>query len=475
MRACVLTGILLIMVFPGYSQGYKLDFKIEGLQDTTFLLGNFFGESTYVTDTAYANGNGEFTFEGNRMLPEGMYFLVLDKTRLFDFVIGRDQQFKMETSHPDYILNLKITGDEDNKLFLEDMLFNAARNEEAKPFVEVVRDSTASNSERDKARTQLEKVSAKVDAHVDQVINDHQGSVLAKIMKANRKLTVPEPPVLESGRPDSTWQYEYYKTHYWDDFDLADPTLLRLSQPVYRKKVEEYLDRLVVPNADSITKAIDMMVDKAKKDQEAYKYLVWTVTIKYQNPEIMGLDKVFVHLYDQYFASGEMDFWANAQLKKNLQERADQLRTSLVGMTAPNLIMQNANLQPRALHDMKNKYTIIYFYDPDCGHCKKETPKLKKFYEESGYDIGVYTVSADTSLAKMKDYIRDMDIANWVNVNGPRTYTVSYQKQYDALTTPTIYVLDRRKKIIAKKLPADRLEEFLTQYERVEARKNDQN
>ena len=170
-----------------------------------------------------------------------------------------------------------------------------------------------------------------------------------------------------------------------------------------------------------------------------------------------------------------MDFWANDQLKKNLKERADQLRLSLIGMTAPNLIMQNTELQPRELHDMKNKYTVIYFYDPDCGHCKKETPQLKKFHEESKYDVGVYAVSADTSLVKMKDYIRDMGIADWTNVNGPRTYTVSYQKQYDAMTTPTIYVLDERKKIIGKKIPAERLEEFLGQYERIEANRKNQN
>ena len=189
----------------------------------------------------------------------------------------------------------------------------------------------------------------------------------------------------------------------------------------------------------------------------------------------MGLDRVFVHLYDTYFASGEMDYWANNQLKNNLKERADQLRLSLVGNTAPNLVMQNESLQRRALHEMKNKYTVIYFYDPDCGHCKKETPKLKEFYTNTKYDIGIFTVSADTSMTKMRNYISDMGMQKWTNVNGPRTYTVSYQKQYDALTTPTIYVLNNEKKIIAKKIPAARLEEFLDQYERVEARKTTQN
>ncbi|MEM1408973.1 MAG: thioredoxin-like domain-containing protein, partial [Bacteroidota bacterium] len=331
----------------------------------------------------------------------------------------------------------------------------------------------ASEEAKREARSELDKISAKVDKHISEVLNSHPESVLATIMKANRRLEIPDPPTTKNSKEGSEWQYRFYREHYWDSFDLGDPTLLRLSQPIYRKKVEEYLDRLVVPDPDSINTTISKMVETAKRDLDTYKYLVWTTTIKYQNPEIMGLDKVFVYLYDTYFASGEMDYWANDQLKKNLKERADQLRSSLIGMPAPNLIMQDQHLQKKELYSLTNDYTVIYFYDPDCGHCKKETPKLKEFHEATKYDVGVFSVSADTSIVKMNDYIATMNISEWTNVNGPRTYTVNYQKVYDAMTTPTIYVLNKDKEIIAKKIPAARLEEFIGQYERVaEARKN---
>src|SRR5690606_16435464 len=106
---------------------------------------------------------------------------------------------------------------------------------------------------------------------------------------------------------------------------------------------------------------------------------VWVCMLKYQQPEIMGLDGLYVKLYDTYFATGEMDFWANASLKKNLKEHADRLRNSLVGMQAPNLIMQDSDFKLRSMYDIPNKYTILYIFDPDCGACKKETPKLVAF------------------------------------------------------------------------------------------------
>lgn len=141
------------------------------------------------------------------------------------------------------------------------------------------------------------------------------------------------------------------------------------------------------------------------------------------------------------------------------------MRHSLVGMKAPNLIMQDANFKAKNMYDIKNKYTVLYIFDPDCGHCKEETPKLVKFYNSRKYDVQVYAVSADTSMQKMRDYIKEMKMP-WITVNGPRTYVGPYGDLYDAIVTPSLYIIDENKKIIAKKVPVDKLNEFFTQYER---------
>ncbi|MBL6448638.1 redoxin domain-containing protein [Fulvivirga sp. 29W222] len=476
MKKILLYTLLLLTCSYAHAQkGYKLNFKIEGLADTTVYLGNFFGESTYVKDTAHINKIGEFAFSGSKPLESGVYFVVLNKTRLFDILISNDQQFSLHTKHPEYVTHMKVTGDIENEVFFANLLYNSARNEEAQPYVKVMRDSTSTEASKSVARSELEKLNKKVMGHQDELMNKYPESLLTKILNANKRIEIPEAPILDNGKVDSTFSYRYYKKHYWDNFNLADPAMIRLSEPLYRKKVEDYLDKLLIQHPDTITNAIQHLADLAKTNQDTYKYLVWTVTIKYQNPEIMGLDEVFVNIYYRYFATGEMDYWANDQLKKNLKERAEQLRLSLIGMKAPNLIMLDENLKSRSLYDQKNKYTVIYFYDPDCGHCKKETPKLKKFSEGTSFDVNVFAVSADTSMLKMKNYIKDMHLESWVTVNGPRTYTEHYQKLYDALTTPTIYVLDEKKKIIAKKVPAEKLEDFLTRYEKMEALRKEKN
>jgi thiol-disulfide isomerase/thioredoxin len=467
MRIGLLSFIFLFSASCFAQNGYKIRFKVDGLKDTTAYLGYYYGESTFVKDTAKVNHAGEFVFDGKQALPQGVYFLVLNKTRIFEMVVGQTQTFSLETNTSDYVKHMKVTGDIDNKLFFENMVFNMERHKEAEPWIKIIQDSTLTEDKKKDARENFIKINEKVLAYQEDIIKQHPATLPARIFKANKAIKIPDPPKKADGSIDSTFQLRWYREHFFDNFDLADDALIRMPRPIYQEKINEYLDKLYAPQADTLKKALNRVISRAKKNQETYKYAVWVSVLKFQNPEIMGLDEVFVHLNDAYFASGEMNFWANDKMRKNLSDHADRLRKSLIGQKGANLIMQDIDLKPRALYDIKNKYTVLYIFDPDCGSCKKETPKLVDFYNKKKFDVEVYAVSADTSMVKMRDYIKEMKM-KWITVNGPRTYVGPYQDLYDANTTPTLYILDNRKKIIGKKIPAEKLEDFLTQYEKIE-------
>jgi thiol-disulfide isomerase/thioredoxin len=457
----------LISAYSYGQQGYSIRFKVQGWKDTTAYLGHYYGESHYIKDTAKVNSTGDFVFDGKKPLGQGVYFLVLDKTKIFELLVGSNQKFSMETKTDDYVRNMKVTGDTDNKLFFENMLFNMERHKEAEPFLKVLKDSTLAEDKKKDAREAFTKVNEKVNAYQAGIISKYPNTLTATIFKANQAVKIPDAPKKADGTIDSTFQLRWYREHFFDNFDLANDALLRMPRPIYSEKINEYLDKLYAPQADTITLAIHKIAAKAKRNQETYKYAVWVALLKYQQPEIMGLDEVYVNLYDKYFASGDMDFWVNDKLKKNLKEHADRLRKSLIGNTGPNLAMQDSHFQRKDLYNIKNRYTILYIFDPDCGHCREETPKLVDFYNKNKekLDLEVYAVSADTSMAKMRDYIKEMKL-KWITVNGPRTYVGPYQDHYDAATTPALFVLDNRKKIIAKKVPAEKLEDFFTHYEK---------
>jgi thiol-disulfide isomerase/thioredoxin len=471
MRGFLLFIFLLVSATLSIAQpGYKIEFKIKGWKDTTAYLGFYNWDQKFVKDTARVNSQGVFFFDNPKSLTQGVYFLILDKSLIFDFVVSTGQHFKLETTSEDYIGNMKVSGDIDNELFFENMAFIKERNKEAEPYVKVLKDSTITKDDpvRKAAQEAISKIGEKVTNHQMKIIATHPTTLTARILKGNKPIEIPDPPKKANGSIDSSFQFKYYREHFFDNFDLADEAMLRLSKVFYKDKVKEYLERLFVPDPDTITNAIVKLAEKAKKNQETYKYLVWNCLVSYQTPEIMGLDRVYVNLYDKYYASGEMDFWINDAIKKNIKDYAEKLRGSLVGDQGRNLMMQDQNLQPKSLYDIKKKYTFLFFYDPDCGHCREETPKLVEFYNKNKikFDLEIFAVTIDTSMQKMKDFIKEFKTASWVNVNGPRSYQGLYTKSYYAEQTPTLYILDSKKKIIAKKPPIEKLEEFLINYEK---------
>lgn len=464
----LIIGVLVLSGFAAQAQGYKIDFKVKGWKDTTAYLGFYTGEQTYVKDTARVNATGDFQFTGKNPLGHGVYFLVLNKNKIFDFVISKDQEFALETSSDDYVKNMIVKGDDDNKLFFENILFNMDRNKEAEPLVKQYRDEAATPDQKKAAEAALKKINERVMAYQDQLIAKNPGFMTSRLLNSMRPVEIPVAVKKSYTGPDSLQrQLRWLREHYFDNFDLADEAMLHLPRPIYQEKIKEYAQKLYVPEPDTVMKAITFMVDKAKRNPETYKYLVWNMIFNYQNPEIMGLDQVFVKLYQKYIASGEMDYWLDAATKKNVKDYADKLNLGRIGTLATDMTMLDQNLQPRRFFDIKAKYSILFIFSPTCGHCREETPKLVEFYNKnkSKFDFEVFAVSADTSLNDMKKFIKEFNTP-WITVNGPRTYSQKhFSAYYQADTTPFIYVVDREKKIIAKKLAVGQLEEFLTKHE----------
>jgi peroxiredoxin len=470
MQKMLLRGASLLFIListASYAQpGYKFDFKIKGLKDTVVFLGYYNADKTYVRDTATVNSSGVFSFDGPAAVPQGMYMVAKKNTTLITFVAGADQRFLIETDTEDYIAHVTVTGDEDNKLFFENANFLATKFKQAEPYTKILRDSTANESAKKPAREEFQKLGKEVKGFQGNIITKYPTTFTARFLKSTLDIEVPEAPKRADGTIDSTWQFRYYRDHYWDNYDLGDEGLLHVPRSMYQEKVKDYLDRLFIQSPDTLTKEIVRLAGKAKKTQETYKYFIWTCLTHYQQHKIMGLDEVYVNVYDKFVASGELDFWLDNGMKKSIKDYVDKIRLSLVGGNAPNLIMQDQNLKPRSMYDIKSKYTILFFFSPDCGHCKEETPKLVEFYNKNKakFDIEVYAVSIDTSMAKMKSFIKDFKMT-WPTVNGPRTYVGNYSKLYYAETTPTIYIIDSKHKIIGKKLGPEQFEEFFEKYD----------
>lgn len=471
MKNIFLSIFLLCVLHLNAQDAYKIEVKIKNIPDSVLYLANYYGDKTYLADTAYVKGKENFVFEKNEKLLGGLYIVVSqDKKSLFEFLVADSPEMKFETEGPDYIAQMKVSSSDENQLFYDYLLFSGQLYDRVKPLNEHLKKLDKASDSVQILRKQISEINQEMTSYKEELMKEHPQTFLAGFFRLLKDPVIPDTlATLPDGSKDSTYPYRYYKAHFWDGVDLGDDRLIRT--PVFYKKLDTYFDNVVSKDADSIIYEIDHLLGQMQEKGEMYKFSLWHLTIKFDESQIMGHDGILVYLSDHYFSKGKAP-WLHEDVVKNILDEADKRRGTLIGNLAPNLIMQDTNLKPRSLHDVPNKYTILYFWDPQCGHCKKETPKLVEFYENyaDSLDVEVFAVCADTNMAKMKEYIRQKNM-RFINVNGPRSYTADYHDIYNIFSTPVLIVIDENKKIIAKRLASDQLAQFLKDHNQMIARR----
>lgn len=448
--------IFLCLAFYGSTQdAYQVNFRIRGLSDTVCLVANYYGNGTYVRDTLKVDAAGRCTFKAGADLPRGIYILVINDKNYFDFIINNDKKFKIETDRQKPMEKMTITSSPENSLFYKYLKYNKSQFDSIQTFQEKIK---RFENQPDSVELLNSLIRAKNTALIQyklELIKKHPSSFLAFLIT-----TMKEPEVSN----DSAFSYQDYTSRFWEGTDFSDDRLLRT--PVFHNKLKKYFDQVLIQQPDTLIREIDNILGKAKPNQEMFKYLIWFFTYHYESSDIMGFDRIFVDIVDKYYLTGEVT-WLSKTMIENIIKKANRLRPILIGQTAPNMIMQDTSYRLVSMMNIKAKYLILLFWDPDCGHCENEIPILKTMYDEHKEEFGleIFAVCSDTSLAKWKNIIRKKNL-NWINVNGPRTLTGDYHEQYDIISTPVIYILNERKEIIAKRLNADQILRFLENHKK---------
>lgn len=454
----VFSAVYLIIGSAVFAQdnAYRIEVKINKFQEDVCYLGYPYGDKKYIADTAHLNEEGKFVFEGTKPLDGGLYFIYNPKNLYFDLIVA-ESKFSMETDTLDVTRHMKTEGSLENKVFFDFQQFMREKQKFAAPLSEQLKN--ASEQEKDKITAQLKEVDAEVKAYRAEIMKKYPETFAAKFIKSTIAIEIPKAPLDEDGEPlDANFGYKYYKAHYFDNFDFSDSRMLRT--PGFYAKIEEYLEKMTVKHPDSIISSARTVVEKSRANDEIFRYCVVNLTSKYETSNIMGMDAVFVDLAEKYYLSGDA-FWADSTLMAKITDRVSRIKPNLIGKQAPKMVLLDTELKPVSLYNLKSDYFVLYFYDPDCGHCKTKTPVLKELYDTKLKAKGVKVVAANIKkdVDKWKKYIEEKDL-NWINLADPNTKS-NFRYEYNIETTPQLYILDSKKKIIAKKLDVEQIEDFI--------------
>ncbi len=438
-------------------KGHHIEVKVTGLQDTTSMLAYHFGNRQYILDTVGIDHEGRFRFQGDERLDPGMYMIVLPGQQYFEVIVDQNQHFSVETDLDNFINTMKFENSPDNEAFYNYMRLIGRENEVIGPARAELQDPTTTPQRQAELRNMLSEADARVKAIQDEIIEQFPDGLFARILLAQKEPPLPDAPLKEDGTPDNDYMYQVYKRNFWNNIDFSDDRILRT--PVFHAKLNQFFTRVLMQIPDSIIVEADRLVEKSRAHPEMFKYVVFFVTNTFERSQIMGMDAVFVHMVENYYMTGEAD-WVTPEQLERISERAMALKPLLIGKIAPDVTMFTPDRKPLSLHDVDARFTILYFWDSECSHCKRQTPLLKKFYERlNPKGVEIFAANTEADRNKWLNYVQNNNL-EWIQVNDP-TNTSGFRDKYDIWATPLIFLLDEDKRILAKRITVEQAEEII--------------
>lgn len=428
-------------------------FEAPQFKNNNYYLAGYYGKYTVLLDSVTATNKGQIIFKNSKKYTEGIYLLVdSNKKIVMEFMMDSLQQFSIKVNIADLqkssIYNSKI-----NKDFLNFNSFLKSKLTQIDEF-KSIKDSVV-------YQDKVKKIQNEIELYKYNYRIKNPKSVISILFK----LTEPVDAIFRNknkseillNRSDSL---TYLKKNYFSDINFSDERLLR--NPFLENKINFYFNSFITSKPNEITGEVFKILDKTgSKEGNMFSYLSFYFINKYVNPKIMGLDNIFINIYNNYFKN-KKHTWLTLKQQLFLEEKNRDLKDNQIGAQAPNLFMTNIAGERIDLYDVNAMYTVLIFWDPTCGHCIEEMPKVERVYEtlwkQKGVEIFAVNMNADLN-KQWVSFIEKEKLQDWIHVFPSSVLVGNYTKEevdfqtlYNVSQTPVFYLLDKDKNIIAKKI-----------------------
>ena len=464
-RGSILSVLLITaVIFSGQKPAdpCRITLKIKGLKDTTVYLANYFGNKILKVDSVRLNHEGSAVLSKSKDLNEGLYLFYLNEKNYFEFLIGKNQKISIDADFSSIPSN-KFTGAEETIAFHDYQGF--LTSQKAKQTT-IQKRLTAIGEKADSTKI-LQKQLLDLNDTMEKYWKDNaeklKGSFLADfylsmMMPTEDELVLP-PSTVNADSVKWVHHYNFMKDHFWDNFNFGRAGLIRT--PIFQEKLDTYFKKIILQMPDSMIGPMIKVIEKSKKNEEVYHYVFLYLLNEANQSSIMGMDKAFVVLSEKYVLNNPKT-WLDTGVVRKVRERVEAVKPNLIGNIAPDLKLPDSEGNYYSLRQVNAKYTLLYFWEPDCSHCQKTTPILNKdlyqVFKDKGVDI--FAVLTQNNKEKWQKAIQEYKIQEWTHVWDPN-YTSNFRKLYDVTSTPIIYILDKNKKIVAKRLDVESSVKFL--------------
>lgn len=384
--------------------------------------------------------NGEFSFELDSSVTKGMYRLVYalpQEEYNFDVIYNASEDVELSF---DQEVGVSYTKSNEN------ILINSYTNDMAE-ISRLIGDNYRAEVVDTLTITTLFIKQAELQ---NQFEKNAEGTIAEAFIKANK-------PYIPSDYEGVNSYIKNLKKHYFDYVNFNDLTLQ--SSNFLSDRIGNYVFGMTDKDMDA-NEAYHLNIDNVFNAMRASDLTIkkMLLTDLWQQMVDISLENIANYISDNYLLA-----LAEEDKDTELASELNKFKRISIGVTAPDFSLETT------LNDVTTKTTlsdldiaeqyIVVFWSSGCSHCLKEIPQLQEFIKtQQDNNIQVIAIGLEDEPYNWERLV--LNYPEFIHVLGLGKWTNKLGYLYNVRSTPTYFLLDKDKKIIAKPDDIDLLKEY---------------
>lgn len=268
-------------------------------------------------------------------------------------------------------------------------------------------------------------------------------------------------PVIPAMLSTPELRADYLVRHYWENVDFADTTYLD-HREVMEQAWVDYIDIMkLVPEETAISAIKQMYKDAGKKKKVFFFFTDLAEKYLYDPNSPMRNEELYIPVLDAMLESTVLDDTEKI-LPKGRRNLAEQNR---LGRQAEDFTYTLVSGKSGTLYGVKANYTLLFINNPGCHACEegikelKQAPAINKEFEAG--NLKILSVYPDEDKEEWERHLSDFP-KEWIN-GYDKKLMIKEKNLYDLKAIPTLYLLDKDKKVLLKDAAVGQIEQYLQQ------------
>jgi len=449
----IIKMILLVLTISCVLGAQSMNLIIKGANAESVKLYSLQGEKTFLVDTAQSSVIDKFgfSFEPGKY-HAGVYRLAFGNNKWVDFVYD-NEEVTIKTAANNILDSLQIVTSESNRLYYTFIKLNKAYKTKTELLQLILARYPKDDDYYKTTEQKVKQLQNEYAEFVNEVSQKKPNSFIAQYIRSSQL------PVVDMTLPVDK-QLVFLKSHALDNVNFNNAGLIY--SDVFTNKSIEYLTYYRNPQLpkEFLEKefliAVDTILNKAKVHQLVYQHITEYLIDGFKK---FGFDKIIDYIVQNYVIKD--DLCLDEKTEDSIQRRLDQSKNLPISAVAPNIILTDADGKEINLSKLNNEKVLVVFYASWCPHCNELMPKLNELYKERNTkSLEVFAISVDTTKSDWLNFIRKNNL-NWINVFAENGWGSKAASDYYLYATPTMFLLDKEKKIIAKPTTFEEVSPYL--------------